>query len=267
MNLIQLNSLIKCFLFSVFIALTWFRPFRKKFIQNGTYVTLHSRNYGLTFKRVIKKQSTGEFSCIPYINALLNCLFYTWYGLPVVSRGLENFPVITINGLGILLESLYIFIYLWFSSSERKKVVYLMVVPAIAVFSVTAIVSSFVLHDHHHRKILVGSVGLVASVSMYGSPLVAVKRVIKTKSVEFMPFYLSLFSFLASSLWLAYGLIAHDVLMAAPSFLGSPMGIIQLILYCIYRNNKPTSKELVKIDLEKYAAKFTSKQQVIIGSN
>lgn len=76
--------------------------------------------FRLTFKRVVKKKSTQEFSCIPYINALVSCLFYTWYGLPVVSRGLENFPLITINGVGVLLESLYILIYLWFSSSERK---------------------------------------------------------------------------------------------------------------------------------------------------
>jgi len=37
----------------------------------------------------------------------------------------------------------------------------------------TTFVSSFALHDHTHRKVFVGSVGLVASASMYGSPLVA----------------------------------------------------------------------------------------------
>ncbi|KAJ6376045.1 hypothetical protein OIU77_000921 [Salix suchowensis] len=54
----------------------------------------------LTFYRVIRKKSTEEFSCVPYIIALLNCLLYTWYGLPVVSYRWENFPVATINGLG-----------------------------------------------------------------------------------------------------------------------------------------------------------------------
>lgn len=74
----------------------------------------------LTMSRIIRKKSTEEFSCVPYITALLNCLLYTWYGLPVVSCGWENFPVVTINGLGILLEFSFILIYLWFASPTRK---------------------------------------------------------------------------------------------------------------------------------------------------
>lgn len=40
------------------------------------------------------------------------------------------------------------------------------------------------------------------------------KQVIVTKSVEFMPFFLSLFSFLASSSWMAYGLVSHELFLA-----------------------------------------------------
>ena len=44
----------------------------------------------------------------------------------------------------------------------------------ILVCSITAIISAFVFHDHHHRKVFVGTVGLVASVAMYAAPLVVV---------------------------------------------------------------------------------------------
>ncbi|KAI4324989.1 hypothetical protein MLD38_030426 [Melastoma candidum] len=108
-------------------------------------------------------------------------------------------------------------------------------VAIVLAFSAIAVVSTFVLHDHHHRKAFVGSIGLVASVAMYGSPLVAMRRVIMTKSVEFMPFYLSLFSFLASSLWMAYGLLGHGLILASPNLVGSPLGLLQLLLYCKYR--------------------------------
>ncbi|KAL0400625.1 UNVERIFIED_CONTAM: Bidirectional sugar transporter SWEET3 [Sesamum latifolium] len=95
------------------------------------------------------------------------------------------------------------------------KKVAMLTIPVLLVSCLVAILSAFVFHDHHHRKAFVGSVGLVASVAMYGSPLVVVKQVIQTKSVEFMPFYLSFFSFLASSLWMAYGLLSHDLFLAA----------------------------------------------------
>ncbi|GMP24710.1 hypothetical protein CsSME_00001885 [Camellia sinensis var. sinensis] len=74
----------------------------------------------LTFLRVIKKKSTEEYSCVPYIIALLNCFFYTWYGLPIVSYGWENFPFITINSLGLLLKLSSILIYFWFASAIEK---------------------------------------------------------------------------------------------------------------------------------------------------
>jgi solute carrier family 50 (sugar transporter) len=131
-----------------------------------------------------------------------------------------------------------------------------LVLPALALFGLTAALSSFAAHTHRARKAFVGSVGLVASVSMYTSPMVAAvsiyrspnplppadfplyftasagtkisgwspttpvdrycmqKRVIATKSVEFMPFSLSLFSFLSSALWMAYGLLGRDLFIA-----------------------------------------------------
>ena len=48
----------------------------------------------------------------------------------------------------------------------------------IAVFVGTALISGFVLHDHHRRKVFVGSTGLVASIALYSSPLVAMVSLI-----------------------------------------------------------------------------------------
>ncbi|KAK6155590.1 hypothetical protein DH2020_009838 [Rehmannia glutinosa] len=170
----------------------------------------------LTFSRVIRKKSTEGFSCVPYILALFNCSLYTWYGLPVVSYKWENFPVVTINGLGILLEISFILIYFYFASADGKatvielqKKVAMLTIPVILVSCLIAILSAFVFHDHRHRKALVGSVGLVASVAMYGSPLVAV----------------------------------------SPNLVGSPLGVLQLVLYCIYRKRR-TMEQPQKWDLE-----------------
>ncbi|KAM1054800.1 hypothetical protein ACFX2I_002104 [Malus domestica] len=189
----------------------------------------------LTMSRIVRKKSTEGFSCVPYVTTLLNCLLYTWYGLPVVSNKWENVPLFTINGTGILFELSFIIIYLWFSTARGKIKVTATVIPAIVVFCITAIISAAVFHDHQHRKVFVGSVAIVASVSMYASPLVVVKQVILTKNVEYMPFYVSLFSFISSSLWMAYGLLSHDIFVASPNLVGTPLSILQLVLYCKYR--------------------------------
>ncbi|KAK7353325.1 hypothetical protein VNO80_18770 [Phaseolus coccineus] len=204
----------------------------------------------VTFKRVIRKKSTEEFSCIPYIIGLLNCLLFTWYGLPVVSCKWENFPIVTVNGVGIVLELSYVLIYFWFASSKGKVKVALTAIPVVLVFCIIAAVSAFAFHDSRHRKLLVGSIGLVVSVTLYGSPLVAMKKVIQTKSVEFMPLTLSLCSFFSSTLWLIYGLLIRDIFVAGPSVLGTPLSILQLVLYCRYRKGS-VAEEPSKGDQEK----------------
>jgi solute carrier family 50 protein (sugar transporter) len=66
--------------------------------------------------------------------------------------------------------------YLQLNTMGVQMKVAITVIPVILVFCITAAISLFSFHDHHHRKIFVGSVALVASVVMYGSPLVVVVR-------------------------------------------------------------------------------------------
>ncbi|XP_074365136.1 bidirectional sugar transporter SWEET3b-like [Apium graveolens] len=220
----------------------------------------------LTFARVIKKRSTEEFSCVPYVLALTNCYFYTWYGLPIVSCGWENVTIVTINGLGIVLELSFIVIYFWFATVTRKKKVAILTTAVTVIFVICATTSAVVFHEHHHRKILIGSIGLVASVAMYCSPLVVVKQVLQTKSVEFMPFYLSLFSFITSLLWLAYGLLSHDFILASPNLVGCPFGILQLALYIKYRK-RVVMEEPQKWDVEKVEEIIKDQLQVVVKDN
>lgn len=209
---------------------------------NATTLMLYTSPI-FTFKRVIRKRSTEEYSCLPYILALLNCLLYAWYGLPVVSYKWENLPVISTNGLGLFFELSFVLIYICFATSKVKVKVAVAALAVITVFCITVFVSTFSIHDHRHRKLCVGSIGLLASVAMYSSPLVAMKKVIATKSVEFMPFHLSFFSFLSSSCWLAYGLLSRDLLLAAPNMIGCPLCFFQLVLYFKYISRKEIAGE------------------------
>jgi solute carrier family 50 (sugar transporter) len=69
---------------------------------------------------VIKKASIGEFSCIPYILTLFSSLMYMWYSFPVVSSGWENLTLSIINIIGVLFETVFISIYLWYAPREKN---------------------------------------------------------------------------------------------------------------------------------------------------
>ncbi|CAK8567539.1 unnamed protein product [Lathyrus sativus] len=120
----------------------------------------------------------------------------------------------------------------------------------VAVFCITAAVSAFALDNTRNRKLFVGSISFCVSVALYGSPLVAMKNVIKTKSVEFMPLPLSLCAFSASVLWLGYGILVRDVFIAGPTVVGIPLSILQLVIYFKYRKERVVDEAEIG-DLEK----------------
>ncbi|CAI0625429.1 unnamed protein product, partial [Linum tenue] len=189
----------------------------------------------ITFKRIIKNRTTEEFSGVPYVMTLLNCLLSAWYGLPFVSKG--NLLVTTINGTGAAIEIVYVLLFLVFAPKKVKAKIGSLFAAVLSVFAVIALVSLFALHGNT-RKLFCGTAATVFSIIMYASPLSIMRLVIKTKSVEFMPFFLSLFVFLCGTSWFVFGLLGGDPFIAIPNGFGCGLGLMQLILYFIYRNHK-----------------------------
>ncbi|XP_006645124.1 bidirectional sugar transporter SWEET1a [Oryza brachyantha] len=189
----------------------------------------------VTFWRIIRKRSTEDFSGVPYNMTLLNCLLSAWYGLPFVSP--NNILVTTINGTGSVIEAIYVVIFLIFA--ERKTRLKMMGLLGIvtSIFTMVVLVSLLALHGQG-RKLFCGLAATIFSICMYASPLSIMRLVVKTKSVEFMPFLLSLSVFLCGTSWFIYGLLGRDPFIAIPNGCGSFLGLMQLILYAIYRNHK-----------------------------
>ncbi|KAK0595200.1 hypothetical protein LWI29_004445 [Acer saccharum] len=79
-----------------------------------------------------------------------------------------------------------------------------------------------------------------------------------------MPFYLSLFSFLSSLIWMIYGLLSHDWFIASANIASTPLGLLQLIIYFIYRKRR-NKEEPNKWDVEQNEEK--SKQLQLVTDN
>lgn len=193
-----------------------------------------------TFRRIMRNRSTEQFSGMPYIYALLNCLICLWYGSPIVSP--DNLLVFSVNSVGAVFQLIYSVIFMIHADKARKVK---MLVTLLIVFAIWAVivVGSLQIPYHNVRQDLVGLLSGASLISMFASPLFIINLVIRTKSVEFMPFYLSLSTFFMSVSFFTYGIFNDDAFVFVPNGIGTLLGMLQLALYSYYRKGSVADKD------------------------
>ncbi|XBI49997.1 hypothetical protein VPH35_113473 [Triticum aestivum] len=178
-----------------------------------------------TFYRIFKSKSTEGFQSVPYVVALFSAMLWIFYALVKTGEGL----LITINAAGCVIETVYIVMYLVYAPTKAKiftaKIVLLL---NIASFGLILLLTLFAFHGET-RVVSLGWICVGFSVCVFVAPLSIIGRVIKTKSVEYMPFSLSLTLTLSAVL---------------PNILGFTFGMIQMALYMFYMNATPAVSNL-----------------------
>ncbi|CAN8270177.1 unnamed protein product [Cochlearia groenlandica] len=193
-----------------------------------------------TFRRIMRNKSTEQFSCLPYIYGLLNCLICLWYGTPFISH--SNVMLMTVNSVGATFQLCYILLFIMHTDKKTKmRMLGLLIVVFVVVGVIVA--GSLQIPNKLSRWYFVGFLSCGSLVSMFASPLFVINLVIQTKSVEFMPFYLSLSTFLMSASFLFYGVFNNDAFVYTPNGIGTVLGIVQLTLYCYYHKSSIEEKE------------------------
>uniref|UniRef100_A0A7N0R9Q2 Bidirectional sugar transporter SWEET n=1 Tax=Kalanchoe fedtschenkoi TaxID=63787 RepID=A0A7N0R9Q2_KALFE len=216
-----------------------------------------------TFITIWKKKSVEQFSPVPYLATFVNCMVWVLYGLPVVRP--NSTLVVTINGTGVFIEIVFLSLFLIYSAGKTRRKVALIAIGEIIFIAAVAVLALTLAHTHSKRTLVVGIICIVFNVGMYASPLSVMKMVITTKSVEYMPFTLSLASFANGACWLLYALFQFDPFIAVPNGLGTLFSAAQLILYATYYKSTQRliaarkAKELQGIDLNEIAVNGGSK--------
>ncbi|KAL5719045.1 Bidirectional sugar transporter sweet4 [Ranunculus cassubicifolius] len=195
-----------------------------------------------TFVQICKKGSVEQFSPVPYLATLLNCMFWVLYGLPMVHP--HSMLVITINGTGFIIELAYVLLFIFNSEGKKRmRVIFILIGETIMVGFVGILVMT-VAHTHEKRSLIVGCICVVFGTMMYVAPLSVMKLVITTRSVEYMPFFLSFASFANGVCWTTYALIRFDLFITVPNGIGTVLALLQLILYATFY--KSTQRQLAE---------------------
>nr|XP_028959564.1 bidirectional sugar transporter SWEET4-like isoform X2 [Malus domestica] len=123
-----------------------------------------------TFVRIWKKGSVEQYSPVPYLATLFNCMAWALYGLPVVHP--NSLLVVTINGSAIFIELSYIILFLIYSSDKKQRLKVLLVLLLELVFmALLAFLVIKLAHTHKKRSLIVGLVCILGNIMMYASPL------------------------------------------------------------------------------------------------
>nr|ABE66274.1 nodulin MtN3 family protein [Arabidopsis thaliana] len=119
--------------------------------------------------KIWKMKSVSEFKPDPYVATVLNCMMWTFYGLPFVQP--DSLLVITINGTGLFMELVYVTIFFVFATSPvRRKITIAMVIEVIFM-AVVIFCTMYFLHTTKQRSMLIGILCIVFNVIMYAAPL------------------------------------------------------------------------------------------------
>ncbi|MCE0480805.1 hypothetical protein HAX54_037936, partial [Datura stramonium] len=202
-----------------------------------------------TFYNIYKKKSTEGYQSIPYVVALFSAMLWIYYAFLKTNTTL----LITINTFGCFIETLYVGFYLFYAPKKaRVQTIKLLLLLVVGGFGAIVLVTQF-LFKGVVRAQIVGWICLVFSLCVFVAPLCIVRQVIKTKSVEYMPFLLSVFLTLSAVMWFFYGLLLKDFNIAIPNVLGFIFGILQMILYVMYnKKEKIVIKEQNLPDLKNH---------------
>ncbi|TQE00716.1 hypothetical protein C1H46_013655 [Malus baccata] len=197
-----------------------------------------------TFKRIVITKQTEQLSGLPYIYALLNCLICSWYGMLVVKTGI--ILVATVNSVGAVFQLVYLSMFITYAERAIKHY-HLIIVQDGDPSKVIKVPKGFD-YELYNRNDINRILGPKASCisfkdstcrcfgymvfnkkyiytidddcfvldsaiyhHSYGFACTFFQKlVIKTRSVEFMPFNLSLATFLMSLSFFAYGVFKKD---------------------------------------------------------
>lgn len=187
-----------------------------------------------TFYTIYKKKTAEGYQPIPYMVALSSAMMLLYYGLLKTNASM----IISINGIGCAIEVIYLVLYIIYAP-KREKVftVKWIILLNLGGYCLIMALTNF-LTGKSKRVTVMGWICAVYNVAVFASPLSIMRHVIRTKSVEHMPLFLSFFLMICAAMWFFYGIFLNDLYIALPNVFGFLFGVAQMILYVIYKNAK-----------------------------
>ena len=185
-----------------------------------------------------KEKGCGNVSHIPYLFQFLNSGIWLIYGLlPTIF----NVSILFTNGLGTLLSAFYLIKY-YQHTEDKKAIVFFQTITTTLFLCLICFIANHI-QNYFTNPINVvfylGILGSCTSLLMFGSPLLALKKVIESKSADSLPKSMCIMGFFCSLSWTIYGgLVMKDYFIWGPNLGAFLISSFQVSLILLFSSNK-----------------------------
>jgi len=198
-----------------------------------------------TFRRILREKTVSGFDHTPYVVSVMTNVCWVAYGAVTPGR----FQPLLTNAVGGFIEVIYVGIF--FKYARGRQFVALArdcLLAGVVLALILACAFLFKVQfpkigGESHSSSLLGVASAVVNTAMFASPLNVAHTVVKTKSVEFMPFTLCLGGFLCGASWTTFAVLVGDVSIFLPNFAGALFGLTQLVVYACYFRSTPHKRK------------------------
>ncbi|KAF1328196.1 Mtn3-like protein, partial [Globisporangium splendens] len=190
-----------------------------------------------TVYRIHKTKVIGEVSIIPLVSLLANAHSWAVYGLLSGSV----FPLFTAAAIGEVAALTFIVVYAIHTTEKAYALKATGCAAAfVAIFTTYAVLGRLGVTNQSRIKVTdwSGYIAVVVSLVLNVSPFETVVKVIKTKSSSSIPIWLSAAGVVSNALWVVYGFIDDDMIVAIPNTCWTAFGVVQVALYVAYSSKK-----------------------------
>ena len=171
-----------------------------------------------------RRGSASDVDATPFLAGCGSTFLWLRYALM-----LEDVTMTGVNVVGLSAFSCYVLFY-YAMSSNRNRI-------SLKIFALISILTAIVLLcSSRGPDAIFWSAICACSSTMVScaSPLATLKRVLRTKSCESLPFAFIVFSFLNSVFWSWYGLLAKNNFIIFPNAVGGVIAFFQLLLFLVF---------------------------------
>lgn len=197
-----------------------------------------------TMRSIRRRGSAAHFSPLPYLAQLCESAVWATYAATMLEA---RVPILANNLAGCGCSIVYLGFFLRYGPAADAELSYQRVlalcllaagfVGGVVAYAASRGFSCEILGDREAVGVCydLGLVAVALNIGKYASPLGVMSRVVRTKSVEFMPLPLTLACFCCSVSWGGYGLCVGDLWTIIANGAGLGLAIVQLALYACYR--------------------------------